>query len=148
MRTAKDLTKATLALSVLLSGCGGGGGSDPVGGGTPAAPAGEPPESTARVSIAWNSAPLNVDGSCTAGVQGYRVSLGLSPGLYSREDWVGGDQLICTNVDTTPCGGVQRCSYTVEGLSSASWYISVQTVDVFGNFSDYSDAVIATVYVE
>ena len=147
MQIAKGLTGPALVLGFLLGGCGGGGGTGSAAStGSPATPA-SAENRTDEVTIAWDSVPINVDGACTAGIQGYRVSLGLSPGLYSRTDVVERDQLVCTAVGNTACGSIERCGYTVARLTTASWYISVQSVDLYGGVSDYSDAVVATVYV-
>ena len=147
MHIAKGLIGSGLVLGILLSGCGGGGGIDSVAStGAPATPA-SAESGTGQVTIAWDSAPTNMDGACTVGIQGYRINLGLSPGLYSRTDFVGRDQLICSAVGTTACGNIERCTYTISGLTTASWYISVQSVDLYWGVSNYSDPVVATVYV-
>ncbi|MFA7386479.1 MAG: hypothetical protein WCZ87_02325 [Thiohalobacteraceae bacterium] len=149
MHIAKGLIGSGLVLGILLSGCGGGGGGGTDGAtstGSPAAPA-SAESRTGQVTIAWDSAPTDMHGACTVGIQGYRINLGLSPGLYSRTDFVGRDQLICSAVGSTACGNIERCSYTISGLTTASWYISVQSVDLYGGVSAYSDPVVATVYV-
>lgn len=159
---AKDsLRAAAFALlgigSVLLiTACGGGGGaSGPSTSGAVPSTSGSAtnPDSgtidaggTGQVTVAWTSTPVNIDGSCSAGIQGYRVNAGLSPGFYAYSTMVYNSQISCSAISTSACGDVQRCTYTVQGLTSASWYIAIQSVDVFGNESGYSEEIVATVY--
>lgn len=98
------------------------------------------------MTIAWSTNPTNVDGSCTTGIRGYRINMGLAPGLYSTAFQVGGPELTCTTAGSNACGVIQRCRYTIETLTSASWYITTQAVDLYGNRSGNSNEVIATVY--
>lgn len=164
MTIAKDLfrTGAFALLSVgsllLVTACGGGGGG---GSGSSASinpststphPSSVLPDTsdigaggTGEVTIAWTSNFVNVDGSCSSGIRGYRINAGLSPNYYQYSATVENAQLMCSTVSMDACGPVQRCTYTVKGLSSASWYLSVQSVDVYGNASGFSEAVVATV---
>lgn len=99
-----------------------------------------------QVTLAWTSTPVNIDGTCTAGIQGYRINVGLSPGFYAYSAMVYNSSLNCSTVGNNDCGAVQRCTYTVEGMTSASWYVAIQSVDVFSNESGYSEEIVATVY--
>lgn len=99
-----------------------------------------------QLTVAWTSNPTNVDGSCSVGIQGYRISVGLTPGVYLVSETIPVAQANCSTISSSSCGAVQRCSYTVQGLTSATWYLAVQTVDIFGYQSGYSEAVSGTVY--
>lgn len=150
----KDAAVASLGIGFLflVSACGGGGGGG--GASSPVVPSASTGGSnagdvgaggTGEVTIAWTSNPVNIDGSCSAGIQGYRINTGLSPGLYDYSTTVYNAQLACSTVGTDPCGDVQRCTFTVQGLTSASWYLAVQAIDVYGNVSGYSDPIVATI---
>lgn len=99
-----------------------------------------------QLTVAWTSNPTNMDGSCTSGIQGYRINVGLSSGVYLVSETKSLDQLSCTTISSSTCGAIQRCTYTVQGLASATWYMAIQTVDVLGYQSSYSDVVSATVF--
>lgn len=99
-----------------------------------------------QLTVAWTSNPTNVDGSCSAGIQGYRISVGLTPGVYLVSETVPVAAANCTAISSSSCGAVQRCSYTIQGLTAATWHIAVQTVDIFGYQSGYSEPVSGTVY--
>lgn len=156
MGNNKDNFGVAAVLCLLLAGCGGGGGgtasgsdsgtSSVVASGQSGGESFEEMGGTGQVTVAWTSDPTNVDGTCTAGIQAYRINVGLTPGVYLVSETVPLNQLNCTNISASACGAIQRCSYTIEGLTAATWYISIQTVDVFGSYSDYSQAVAATVY--
>lgn len=158
MGIAKDFLRgAAVALwgigpVLLLTACGGGGGSSASsdsevvpsssGHGSGSIGAG----GDGQVTLAWTSTPVNIDGTCTAGIQGYRINIGLSPGFYAYSTMVYNSSLNCSTVGTSDCGAVQRCTYTVEGMTSASWYVAIQSVDVFSNESGYSEEIVAMVY--
>lgn len=162
MGIAKDSYRAAafallgIGSALLLTACGGGGGgSGSSSSGVTPSVSGDTANPSAgdigaggdgQATIAWTSSLINVDGTCSAGIQGYRINVGLSPGFYAYSAMVYTSQMNCENVSTNSCGNVQRCTYTVEGLTSASWYVAVQSVDVFSNESGYSEEVVATVY--
>lgn len=155
MNIAKDIFRAaaialwSVGSLLLVTACGGGGS----GSSSSMSPSTPTPQNsgnigaggTGEVTIAWNASPVNIDGSCSPGIQGYRLNAGLSPGYYDYSTTVYNAQLRCSTVAFEACGEVQRCTYTVSGLTSASWYLAVQSVDVYGNESGYSDAIVATV---
>lgn len=99
-----------------------------------------------QVTVAWTGNPTNVDGSCSAGIQAYRINVGLAAGVYLVSETVPVNRLSCTTISSSTCGPVQRCSYTIQGLTAATWHIAIQTIDIFGYQSGYSDPVSATVY--
>ena len=145
----------------LLSACGGGGG----GGGSSSSPGvtpsgnnpnpvndvGSNPDivdagSTSRLTLAWTSSATNADGSCSDGIRGYRINLGLLSGLYDYSALVNTAQVHCSTLTTDECGEVRRCRYTVERLTRASWYVTLQSVDFNGRQSRHSEEIVATVY--
>jgi len=158
VNTIKGAVWVVLGAGLMLGGCGGGGGSGSTGASTPSASpsvvsdqsSGSAATSdlggTGRVTLSWSTDPTNVDGSCTTGIRGYRINMGLAPGLYSTSLQVDSPQLSCTTAGSNACGVIQRCTYTIETLTSASWYITTQSVDFYGNRSGYSNEVVATVY--
>ncbi len=154
MKIAKGAVWVVVGAGLMLGGCGGGGGGSTDASAPAASPAvvsgqSDAPDlgGTGRVTLAWSTNPTNVDGSCTAGLRGYRINMGLAPGLYSTSLQVDTPQVSCTTTaDSNACGAIQRCSYTIETLTSASWYITLQAEDFYGNRSGNSDEVIATVY--
>ena len=99
-----------------------------------------------RVTIAWNTNPTNIDGSCSSGTQAYRINLGLAPRVYLVSETIDLASLNCPVVSSSTCGAVRRCTYTVQGLSSATWYIAAQTVDMYGYQSGYSNEAVTTVF--
>jgi hypothetical protein len=129
---------ALIALTVtMLAGCGGEDGSGVLGGQT----------EQHDVVLAWQPATTNIDGSCTDDLDAYTFRYGLSPGFYDRAQRVSADQVSCqTTGETTACGAVQECRYrlTLQGESSASWYLVVQAMDTGGNASSYSNEVVFT----
>lgn len=153
MKIVNGAVWAVLGVGLMLAGCGGGGGGTDASA-SAASPAvvdgqSDAPDlgGTGRVTLAWSTNPTNVDGSCTAGLRGYHINMGLAPGLYSTSLQVDTPQVSCTTTtDSNACGAVQRCSYTIETLTSASWYIALQAEDLYGNRSGNSEEVIVTVY--
>ena len=155
MKTVEGAVWAILGASLILGGCGGGGSTDTSSqSASPSVVSDQGSTSsselnlggTGRVTISWSTNPTNVDGSCTTGIRGYRINMGLAPGLYSASLEVDSPELSCTTAGSNACGVIQRCTYTVETLTSASWYITTQAVDFYGNRSGYSNEVVATVY--
>lgn len=139
---------------LLVTACGGGGGGSGSSSGViPSSSNGTPSPGggtidaggDGQVTLAWTSDTGSVDGSCSSGIRGYRINVGLISGLYDYSAVVNNSQLNCSTVSTDACGDVQRCTYTVRGLTRASWYVAVQSVDVNGLESSYSEEVVATV---
>ncbi|UQG60180.1 fibronectin type III domain-containing protein [Marinobacter sp. M3C] len=124
------LTAAVL-LCLLLTACGGEGdgkGESFAEGSTTAGSSSEELYGTATLS--WQ-APLNREdgGSLAMGEIGrYEVRYGLSADLES----------VNTSVQVEDG---QRMSYTVEGLSPGTWYFAIQTVDIAGLKSEWSEFV-------
>lgn len=157
MGSIKDSLGVITVLCLLLAGCGGGGGGTATTGTavstTSSVPTGDAGGVSfqdmggdGEVTVAWTGNPTNVDGSCSAGIQAYRISVGLTASVFLVSESVPLGLLSCTTISSSSCGPVQRCSYVIQGLTAATWHVAVQTVDVFGYTSAYSEAVAATVY--
>ena len=162
---ARDYLRAAALVLVgcgpifLLSACGGGGGGSSS---SPSvAPSGNSPDpvtdgnsdpetidagGTSRLTLAWTSTATNADGSCSDGIRGYRINLGLLSGLYDYSAVVNTAQVHCSTLTADECGEVRRCRYTVERLTRASWYVTLQSVDINGRQSRHSEEIVAAVY--
>ncbi|WP_018716732.1 fibronectin type III domain-containing protein [Arhodomonas aquaeolei] len=127
-RTLRVCRSAALVLgvSLFLTACGGGGGggSSSSSDSPPAAPV----TGDAAITISWQAPTEREDGSALSMSQlaGYRVYYGTSPGDYSQE------------VDISD---PYQQSYTIEGLSSGSYYIALQAYDDSNRLSAMSDPV-------
>lgn len=128
-----------IASTMLLSACGGGGGT----GGTVVSGAGQLPAGTASVQVSWDAPTSRSDGSCLGNdLNGFVVSYGNSSGQYTQNAQlhlssgsVSCQQIAYDNV----CGvSVNRCTYTVGGLSTGDWYFAVRAFDDVGAYSTYS----------
>jgi hypothetical protein len=75
----------------------------------------------ADVSLIW-------DPSITPDVSGYKVYVGTSSGIYGAPITIG-----------------NQTSYTVTGLSNGTYYFVVTSFDLYGNESDFSNEVSATI---
>lgn len=137
-----------LVTAAAASGCMGGGG----GGGGGTAPSGSASAGTSSdvvsgtttgsaARLTWDVPKQNVDGSQLRDLVGYKLSYGLSPGAYS--------EAVTLDLDDVSCqfsqDAVERCSYTVRGLDSASWYFALQASDSDGNLSALSEPAVVTV---
>jgi hypothetical protein len=74
----------------------------------------------ADVSLIW-------DPSISPDASGYKVYVGTSSGIYSAPITIG-----------------NQTSYTVTGLSDGTYYFAVTSFDLYGNESDFSNEVSAT----
>lgn len=137
-----------LTTTVAAAGCMGGGGGGGGGTAATATPGGTTAPQTATVSggtgptITWEEPSRNADGSVLRDLIGYRLSYGLSPNDYTESRTLNLSDVDCMFEDDA---SARTCSYQLSGLSSASWYVSVQTVDMDGNLSSPSEPAIVTV---
>lgn len=141
---------------LLLSACGGGGGggTEPASSATTASSTTVTPAAPAQtldaggnrlMTVAWTHTLQNSDGTCSSGIAAYRINLGLVSGLYAYSSLVHSSQVTCSTVVMDACGAVQRCSYTVETLRPGTWFVTVQSVDINGRESGYSEETVAVV---
>jgi hypothetical protein len=163
-----------VSVGAALSACGGGGSSpddsapvssappatepsspgtsepEPVSGSDPSEPAPEQSEPEPVVDrtavLEWDAPNARTDGTCLDDFAAYRVSYGVSPGVYSQTDVIPREELSCVDSGTTDaCGVVLTCTHSVENLDTASWYFAIQVVDNAGSVSDYSNEAIKTI---
>lgn len=126
----------TLALSLALAGCGGedGTGGGLIGGGDGSA------------TLTWQAPVTNEDDSCIEDLAGYRVIYGLAPEALNRSEMAFESSVSCEVVgQDQSCGDIRQCSYTVDGLESASWYFAVVAVDEYGYGSRPSEVALKTI---
>ncbi len=94
----------------------------------------------ADATLTWEAPTTNTDGSCVSDHAGYKVYYGTTSGNYTNTDDIGNIACADTGMDAgTGCGNIYSCSYTVTGLSEASWFFSVTSYDTAGNESSYSN---------
>ncbi|HEU4627196.1 MAG TPA: putative Ig domain-containing protein [Steroidobacteraceae bacterium] len=89
-----------------------------------------PPPTTSSVTLNWGAPTTNTDGSALTNLAGFRIAYGKS----------------ASNLDTTvqvPGTGVM--SYTIDGLTSGTWYFTVKSYSSAGVESAPSNPVSATV---
>lgn len=91
--------------------------------------------------LRWQEPSRNTDGSTLRDLVGYKVSYGLSPGVYNETLNVDMSEVDCDQ----DSADLRVCRYTVSDLSSASWYFAVQATDMDGNDSAFSNEVVITV---
>ena len=96
--------------------------------------------------LQWNEPQIRLDGSCETDLLGYRVNFGLSPGNHEDFVLLNIVGLDCEDSSTTDSCGIQStCRFTIPQLGSASWYITVQAYDTYGNISTHSNEVVRTI---
>lgn len=105
-----------LALLMTTAGCGGGGSGSSGGGG-----------GNYSATLTWSAPTTNTDGTPLTDLVGYKIYYGTSSGSYSVSVDVG-------NVTT----------YTVDSLSSGTYYFVVTAYDGYENESNYSNEVTKT----
>jgi hypothetical protein len=94
-------------------------------------PAEDPPPAPSEprpVIISWDSPSQNVDGSPLVDLLGFNVYIGTSPGVYT---------------EVVDAGDVN--THTFDSLSVGTHYFAVSAYDSWGNESDLSEEVVATV---
>ncbi|NOZ67856.1 MAG: fibronectin type III domain-containing protein [Deferribacteres bacterium] len=132
---------------LVVAGCGGGGSgggngsgstsisSDPAdtdtGGGTVT---GSGTALSGAAILTWTAPETNADGTPLTDLAGYKIYYGRLSGNYTEVKDVG-------IPSCEPRGDKTECSYTVEGLSSGTWYFAITAYDTSGNESDYSNEV-------
>jgi len=134
--------------AIYTSGCGGGGSSssssalDTITDPNPE----EVVQPADSLTLQWNEPQIRLDGSCETDLLGYRVNFGLSPGNYEDFILLSIVGLDCEDSSTTDSCGIQStCRFTIPQLGSASWYITVQAYDTYGNISTHSNEVVRTI---
>lgn len=104
------------------------------------------PEVDRSAHLLWEAPTTKVDKQCLTDLVAYRISYGISPGVYTENETVEVKDLTCTDSGTrNDCGQINTCSYTVQELGTASWYFAVQAIDSNGTLSDYSNEEIKTI---
>lgn len=96
--------------------------------------------------LSWQTSVTNEEEGCAANILSYRFNLGLSPSAYTESDLIPTGEISCSAVSNTACGEIRQCSVTLQVSRPAAWYIALQAVDQYGQSSDYSNEVVATVY--
>jgi hypothetical protein len=88
-----------------------------------------PPVTTSSVTLNWGVPTANTDGSALTDLAGYRISYGKSAG----------------NLDTSvQVAGTGLTTYTIDGLTSGTWYFAIKSYSAGGTESSLSNAVSAT----
>lgn len=111
-------------VSLFFYSCGGGGSSDSHGN-----------SSSKSVTLIWDAPTINYDGTALTDLAGYKVYYGAS----SR------DYIIFMDIGGASCkytGGTIECSYTIENLTTGTYYFAVTAYDTEGNMSMYSNEII------
>jgi hypothetical protein len=94
-----------------------------------AAPPTSPP-TTSSVTLNWGPPTTNTDGTALTNLAGYRIMYGSS----------------AANLNTTvQVAGTGLTSYTIDGLTSGTWYFSIKSYSSSGTESSLSNPVSATV---
>jgi hypothetical protein len=96
------------------------------------------------VTLGWDVPTNNTDGSPLNDLAGYELSIGSSPGNYSRKIIIPlGDKLLtCNNSDVnSKPKATAKCSYTVTGLKQGDYYLVVRAYNKIGLKSAYSNEV-------
>lgn len=157
--TQKTLSWALLSLlGILLTACGGGSGTmtlspepaptnnNNASNTSLSGDAFEAMGGSGQVTIAWNTSRTRTDGSCLSTPARYQINVGLASRTYLVSQVVSQSALTCSPVRDSSCGVIERCSYTIRGLSAASWYIAAQSVDNTGRRSGQSNEGVATIF--
>lgn len=95
-----------------------------------AAPSAPPPTTTSSITLNWGAPTTNTDGTALTNLAGYRISYGTT----------------ASNLDTTvQVAGAGLTSYTIDGLTTGTWYFSIKSYSSSGTESAPSNAVSANV---
>jgi hypothetical protein len=150
----REAVRPILLWSVLitvLSGCGGGGDAGTASGsssdGAPP-PSSSPPSGSSSLSVTWDAPTTDADGTCSADLSGYIIHYGVRSRIYPLNDMVPVNAVSCVDSGTEPvagCGNSMVCTYTINNLGAANWYVAVQAYDNVGNRSIYSNEIVRTV---
>jgi hypothetical protein len=88
-----------------------------------------PPVTTSSVTLNWGVPTSNTDGTQLTNLAGYRISYGKS----------------ASNLDTTvQVPGTGLTSYTIDGLTSGTWFFAIKSYSAAGTESTLSNAVSTT----
>lgn len=90
-------------------------------------------------TLSWDAPNTNTDGSCLTDLAGFTVYYGTASGSYSYNQTLAADTASCREMTTNTCGAIQRCSYSVQGLSAATWYFAVAAYNASGVYSALSN---------
>ncbi len=113
---ASGLLSFAAASLLFLSSCGGDGGSE------------ERFPTGASLRLTWDAPATNSDGSALTDLRGFNIHDGTSPGEYTM---------------VTDVGPVTE--FTFDSLAPGTHYFAITAYDVYGNESDFSEQVVATV---
>ena len=80
--------------------------------------------------LEWDVPMMRDDGSCLWDLKGFVVSWGTGPDQLLEAERIPLEELSCRGTgEKTPCGEIQRCTFTVKGLSPGTWYFVVRAYD-------------------
>jgi hypothetical protein len=85
-------------------------------------------------TLTWAAPTKKVDGTTLSNLAGYKIYYGQSSYSYTGTITLPISSALCKIT-----GGINECTYTVEGLSSGVYYFAVTAYDTAGNESDYSN---------
>ena len=95
----------------------------------------EIPEEAPRVELGeavleWDVPTTRADGSCLRDLGGFAVSWGTDPDQLVHTQRIPLEELSCRGTgENTPCGEIQRCSFTVGDLAPSTWYFMLYAYD-------------------
>ena len=95
------------------------------------------------ITLTWESPVKNIDNSCIANIDSYKVNYGTSSNNYSTTEDVllSSGEISCTqhSYDADCNSDVLTCTYTTAELPSDTWYFAIQVVDDSGYVSNLSN---------
>ncbi len=99
-----------------------------------------PAQTSYTATLSWNAPNTNTDGSCLNDLFGYTLYYGIASGSYGFSQNLATSSVSCSNTpDSNACGTIQRCSYTLQGLSAGTWYFAVAAYNMSGVYSALSN---------
>jgi hypothetical protein len=95
------------------------------------------PSGAGTATIQWWVTPTLVDGvTCGDTIQEYKIKYGSRSGVYTNIVRLGANQPSCQTISqTSSCGPIKACSYSIGQIPSGTWYFTVSIVDMSGNES-------------
>ena len=80
--------------------------------------------------LEWDVPTTRADGSCLRDLGGFAVSWGTDPDQLVHTQRIPLEELSCRGTgENTPCGEIQRCSFTVGDLAPSTWYFMLYAYD-------------------